>query len=102
MTAPRRSTRSNAAFAVAAVGGFVVTVIGAGVLLVNQRDTQDALCRFAQRSADTKELFVDTFEAAFEVDQTNPYIAAMRDYIAVERAELVGFCDHPDTPPEEP
>lgn len=86
------SGRSTAAFAAAAIAGFGVTVLGAVVLFLGQRDTQDALCRFASRSADTKELFVDTFERAFDVDQSNPYIAEMRTYIAVERHELDGYC----------
>ncbi len=88
-------TRSAVAFAAAAVLGFVVTVIGAAVLWVGQSDTQDALCRFAQRSADTKTLMVDTLARAFEVDDTNPFIAEMRVGIAKERSELDGYCPHP-------
>ncbi len=93
-------TRSTVAFAVAACLGFIVTVIGAGVLIVGQRDTQDALCRFAFASADTKELMVDVLARAFEVDDSNPFIAEMRAGIVDERDELAGYCTPPPT--EEP
>jgi hypothetical protein len=92
-------SRSTIVAAIAACAGFAMTAVGALVLWVGQHDTQDALCRFAQRSADTKTLMVDTLARAFEVDDTNPFIAEMRAGIAEERSELAGYCPHPTEEP---
>ena len=92
-------SRSTIVAAVAACAGFITTAIGGVVLLVGQHDTQDALCRFAQRSADTKTLMIDTLADAFGVDEANTYIAAMRAGIADERDELDGYCPQPTETP---
>lgn len=93
----------------AAVGAFLrrkievwfvlVILVGLGVFgwlgLNELEQTQQALCRAGHASAETKDRMVDVFARAFEVDNTNPFIAEMRSYIALEHAQLDGQCPTP-------
>ena len=78
---------------IAVVVSTIILAIAIVFTLVEIGDMNETLCVTAQRSADTKELFVDVIDRAYtEQPEAAPFIAEMREAVAAERTGLVGYC----------
>lgn len=86
-------TRSVRATLAAVALSTVVLAIAIVLVVQRQIDTNDMLCRTAQRSAGTKDMFVDVFQRAFEGSPTAaPFVSELRIAVAQEREILSGYC----------
>jgi hypothetical protein len=81
------------------LGMIVVGGIFGWLVIDELDDTNQALCRFADRSADTKQFLIDTIAEEAGLPPDYPAIVRLDAAITDERSELVGYCP---TPTEEP
>ena len=74
----------------------IVLAVAIVLVFVKQSNTNQALCVAAGRSAETKALFVDVFDRAFDGEESDAFIAELRAAVDAEMDGLAGYCSRHD------